>query len=80
MPGTKAGSAKAVQTIYKKYGSDFFVRAGRRGGQNGHVGGFNSYKVGEDGLTGFERAKIAGAKGGRISRRTGVKNGEGKTK
>lgn len=69
---------KAVQTIYKKYGADFFARAGRKGGQNGHVGGFNSDKVGKDGLTGFERARIVGAIGGRKSRRTGVKNGEGK--
>lgn len=32
-------------------------------------GGFASEKIGKDGLTGLERARLAGAKGGRISRR-----------
>ena len=78
MVGTKAGGAKAAKTNKERHGDDFYRRIGKRGGQNGHTGGFNSDKVGKDGLTGFERAKIAGAKGGSISRRTGVKNGEGK--
>lgn len=34
-----------------------------------HAGGFASEKVGKDGLTGYERAKKAGQKGGLISRR-----------
>lgn len=40
------------------------------GGQLGRTGGFASDKKGEDGLTGRERARLAGSKGGRISRRT----------
>lgn len=39
------------------------------GGKKGHTGGFASEHVGKDGLTGFERAIIAGRKGGKISRR-----------
>ena len=36
----------------------------------GRTGGFASEKVGKDGLTGKQRAEIAGAKGGRKSKRT----------
>ena len=69
MSGTKIGGRKAAETNRKLHGEDFYARIGKKGGQNGHVGGFNSKKVGRDGLTGFERARIAGAKGGRRSRR-----------
>lgn len=69
MPGTKAGGLKASITNRKKYGESFYKRIGKIGGQNGHTGGFSSNP---------ELARIAGAKGGRKSRRTGVKNGEGK--
>lgn len=41
----------------------------RWGGQNSHTGGFASRVVGLDGMTGPERAKIVGAKGGRKSKR-----------
>lgn len=78
MSGTKAGGIKARETNKIKHGPDFYARIGRRGGMNGHTGGFASEKVGEDGLTGFERARIVGQKGGRKSTRLGVKNGEGK--
>lgn len=58
----------------KKYGPDFYKRIGAKGGSNGkgpgYKGGFASNEVGEDGLTGRERAKLAGARGGKISRRT----------
>lgn len=40
------------------------------------TGGFASMKVGDDGLTGFERARIAGEKGGRISKRGPAKRKE----
>lgn len=40
MAGTKAGSLKAKQTIYKKYGKDFYANIGRKGGANGRTGGF----------------------------------------
>lgn len=69
MAGTKAGGMKARATNLAKYGDDFYARIGRRGGQNGNTGGFASDKIGADGLTGFERARIAGAKGGSLSRR-----------
>ena len=69
MSGTVAGGKKAAKTNRERYGKDFYVENGRKGGQNGHTGGFYSNP---------ELARIAGAKGGRKSRRTGVKNGEGK--
>lgn len=69
MAGTRAGGKKAAQTNIEKYGKDFYRNIGRRGGSNGHTGGFSSETRGKDGLTGFERAKIAGAIGGRKSRR-----------
>lgn len=71
MAGTKAGAQKARQTIYKKYGKDFYQNIGREGGKKGTTGGFASNKRGADGLTGYERAKVAGANGGRKSRRVG---------
>ena len=39
---------------------------------------FNYMLMERNGLTGRERAKIAGAKGGRVSSRAGVLNGQGK--
>ena len=68
MAGTKAGALKSRATILAK-DPDFYKRIGQKGGQNGRTGGFACSEVGEDGLTGAERAKVAGAKGGRISRR-----------
>lgn len=60
MAGTKAGGKKAAETNRKKYGDEFYINIGRKGGQNGHTGGFASNP---------ELAKIAGAKGGRVSKR-----------
>lgn len=60
MAGTKAGGRKAAITNKMKYGPDFYQEIGRKGGRNGHLGGFAANP---------ELAKIAGAKGGRISRR-----------
>lgn len=65
MAGTKAGGLKARQTNYERQGKDFYKRIGQIGGRNGHTGGFAANPA---------LAKIAGAKGGRISRRTGIKN------
>lgn len=78
MVGTKEGGKKAAQKNLEKFGRDFYRRIGKKGGKNGNTGGFASDLVGPDGLTGRERASIAGAKGGRKSTRLGVKNGEGK--
>lgn len=69
MAGTKAGAAKAKKTKRERYGKDYFAEIGRKGGTNGHTGGFASETVGKDGLTGWERAKLAGAKGGKIGKR-----------
>lgn len=70
MAGTKNGGRAAAATNKKKYGADFYAKIGASGGKKGRTGGFASAKKGDDGLTGRERAAIAGARGGRISRRT----------
>lgn len=69
MPGTKLGGKKAASTNKSKYGKDFYAKIGRIGGLNGHTGGFAYDGVSKDGMTGPERAVIAGAKGGRKSKR-----------
>lgn len=74
MAGTKEGGLKARDTNIRKHGIDFYRNIGRKGGQNGTTGGFASETVGADGLTGYERAKIAGAKGGKLSRRGASKH------
>ena len=60
MAGTKAGGMKAAATNKAKYGKEFYARIGKKGGENGHTGGFAANPA---------LARIAGAKGGRISRR-----------
>ena len=69
MSGTKLGGRKAALTNIAKYGFDFYKNIGAKGGRNGHTGGFASNR---------ELASICGKKGGSVSRRTGIKNGEGK--
>ncbi len=59
MAGTKAGGLKAAMKNKAK-DPDFYAKIGRKGGQNGHTGGFAANP---------DLARIAGAKGGRISRR-----------
>jgi general stress protein YciG len=63
MAGTKAGGQKAAAANKAKYGADFYARIGAAGGKNGRTGGFAANP---------ELARIAGAKGGRISRRKKV--------
>ena len=70
MAGTKQGGMRAAQTNKTKYGTDFYASIGAKGGKRGKTGGFASAKKGADGLSGRERARLAGSKGGRISRRT----------
>lgn len=60
MAGTKAGGMKAAATNKARHGSDFYANIGAKGGRNGNTGGFAANR---------ELARIAGAKGGRISRR-----------
>jgi len=69
MGGTKAGGKKAAATNKFKYGDSFYRRIGRRGGKMGHTGGFYANP---------ELAKEAGRKGGLISSRKGIKNGQSK--
>lgn len=69
MVGTKIGGLKAKQTNYAKHGRDFYAKIGQVGGRRSCNGGFASNKIGPDGLTGYQRARIVGAKGGKISRR-----------
>lgn len=60
MSGTREGGLKAAKTNKKKYGKNFYKLNGAKGGQNGHTGGFASNPA---------LARVAGAKGGRNSRR-----------
>lgn len=60
MPGTIEGGRKAAATNKKKYGKEFYANIGRKGGRNGHTGGFAANP---------ELAKEAGRKGGKISKR-----------
>ena len=76
MSGNKIGGQKAARTNLERHGKDFYQRIGRKGGSHSTNGGFASDKVGADGLTGRERARIVGKKGGRISRRGSKKKEE----
>ena len=58
--GTKAGAAKAVKTIKKRYGPDFFKQIGHTGGSASGTGGF---------FNNPDLARRAGALGGRKSKR-----------
>lgn len=69
MPGTVQGGKNAAKANKEKYGENFYATIGREGGKKGRTGGFASNKVGEDGLTGRQRARIVGAVGGTTSRR-----------
>ena len=59
MAGTKAGGLKAAQKNLQK-DPNFYAKIGAKGGKNGRTGGFAANP---------QLARIAGAKGGRISRR-----------
>lgn len=60
MAGTKIGGLKTAETNKRKYGSDWYAKIGAMGGKKGKTGGF---------FVNRELARIAGAKGGRISRK-----------
>lgn len=64
MSGTKTGGKAAAATNKRKYGADFYAKIGAAGGKKGTTGGFYANR---------ELAKLAGAKGGRISRRANKK-------
>jgi uncharacterized protein len=61
MAGTRSGGLSAAKTNKEKYGADFYAKIGAKGGRKGRTGGFYANR---------DLARIAGAKGGRISKRT----------
>ncbi len=61
MAGTKAGGEAAAKTNKTKYGPDFYAKIGAAGGKKGKTGGFYANR---------DLAREAGARGGRVSRRT----------
>ncbi len=66
MAGTKSGGKKAAEVNKERHGSDFYRRIGALGGAapNATPKGFAANR---------ELASVAGAKGGRISRRASKK-------
>ena len=60
MAGTKQGGVRAASTNKTRHGKDFYARIGASGGKKGTTGGFAANR---------DLARLAGAKGGRISRR-----------
>lgn len=64
MSGTIEGGIKARDTNIRKYGADFYVRIGQKGGKLGRTGGFHHSKI-----NGLNIHIEAGRKGGKISRR-----------
>lgn len=60
MSGTILGGKKAAKTNIKRHGKDFYREIGRRGGINGHTGGFAANPA---------LARLAGSKGGKKSKR-----------
>lgn len=60
MAGTIEGGKQAATTNKLKYGKDFYVKIGAKGGKLGHTGGFYVNR---------ELASTAGRKGGQISKR-----------
>lgn len=69
MSGNAIGGKAAAARTKLLYGPDFYARIGAIGGKHSRGGGFASLLLGADGYTGRERARIAGSKGGKISRR-----------
>lgn len=65
MAGTKEGAKKAAATNKARHGENFYAEIGRKGGKLGRTGGFYANR---------ELARVAGAKGGRISRRGKASN------
>lgn len=59
MAGTRAGGLKAAATLRKKHGVSFYAKIGKKGGKVEVSKGFGTNKP---------LARLAGQKGGRISR------------
>jgi len=67
MAGSREGGLKAARTNRERFGKDWYARIGSIGGKNGHTGGFAANP---------ELARIAGSKGGKISKRGKAKKNE----
>ena len=67
MAGNMIGGKKAAATNRERYGHNFYASIGRKGGQNGHTGGFAADP---------ELARKAGAIGGKKSKRGPAKKKE----
>lgn len=63
MAQTKEGAKKAVFSIKERHGEDFYKLIGAKGGKKGGAKGFALDR---------ERARLAGMKGGKISKRTKI--------
>lgn len=61
MAGNKSGGLAAAKLNKEKYGEDFYKRIGAIGGKKGTTGGFYGRS---------EAARLAGSKGGKVSKRT----------
>lgn len=61
MAGSSEGGKLAAETNRRIYGEDFYTKIGRIGGKKSTTGGFFANR---------ELARVAGAKGGRKSKRT----------
>lgn len=72
MSGTRTGGLKARDVILAKRGKGYYRQLGALGGRVRGPKGFASPKVGRDGLTGRQRARIVGVNGGRVSKRHGT--------
>lgn len=71
MGGTRAGGLKAAQKNKELHGKDFYKNLGKIGGSRSHQA-TRFFALHPD------IAKTAGKKGGEISTRKGIKNGQGK--
>lgn len=71
MPATKEGGIKAAKTNKERYGEDFYVKIGAKGGAKSRGGGFASNR---------ELAREAGRIGGKASRKTAIKQVEAEAK
>lgn len=65
----KDSGSKVRKTIEERYGKDYWRKIGSKGGKATGMKGF---------ALNPELARMAGKKGGKISTRAGIKNGEGK--
>ncbi len=72
MTQTRSGGLKCRDKIYEKFGTDFYQNIGRKGGSAPTIKpkGFAAMSP--------EKRRACGRIGGRLSDRTGTKNGEGK--